>query len=632
MTAISSRLSYKLTAVLVLVLTLISLFFLFLLQRTYHMQLQAERRQASEEVNLLLEASLENAMLKRDIPGLQEIVDRLGQRPSMLNVSILNVSGEVRFSSDHAMIGKPYQPPLQTICPECSGGLSRATESTQLLENSRGKKIFRSVNPVKNREACRECHGSVNENPVNGILVVDYDAEPVVEKARSVTMGLLFAGAVSMGLTIFTIGWFMRRHVIKPVQHLKEISEKLASGDLSARADTDSKDEFRELANSYNFMAERLDKSLQQLLEKESYLQALIDAIPDGIRVIDENFQVVNANRAYLQQLQLTPDEVIGEPCYQSSHHRQEPCVPTLIACPVVEIGKKARPIKTMQNFIDRNGEYSEVQVFAAPLQIDTQDGRRLFVVESIRDLEKEINFSHEQKLSALGQLSAGVGHEIRNPLGSIRIALQSTMQKLKNHPDNLDDVMHYLELVDGEIDKCVSVTERLLKLSALPSEQKELVDIHQAIEDTLQLLEYEREKSGIDLQLDLDAEKPRVLAAESDIRMLFINLAQNAFHALYQGGALIVVTKVRDGNVEISFRDTGPGISTEHKPHIFEPFFSRRVDGTHGTGLGLTISKSIAERHGGTIRVRDVNPHGAEFIVTLPLADTVMGDSTENE
>jgi signal transduction histidine kinase len=338
---------------------------------------------------------------------------------------------------------------------------------------------------------------------------------------------------------------------------------------------------------------------------------------------------VLNANKAYREHLQLNEDEAIQACCYHASHQRQEPCIPTLITCPVSKLMDHSLPVKTMQNFIRKNGEYSMVQVFAAPLEIVSADGKEVHVVESIRDLQTDINFSHEQKLSLLGQLAAGVAHEIRNPLGSIRIALQSIMKKLKSDSLDYNDTMHYLELVDGEIDKCVSVTERMLKFSSFPSDQRELVDVNQAIRDVLTLLDFERADKGIQVIKILDDSEPRILASESDIRMLFINLVQNAFHALYKGGELTVRSVVSEEQVTVDFLDNGPGIPYEYKAHIFEPFFSRRPDGRKGTGLGLTISKSIAERYGGTIMVRDVSPSGAQFIVTLPLPDRMEVSAT---
>ena len=227
MKALEAKLTYQLTAILLLVLALTSLVFLLLFFATYQLQLRSERSQASEQVNLLLQASLENAMLKRDLSGLQAIVDRLGRQPAILDVSILNTAGEVRFSSHSEQVGNYYSQQLEELCPGCGDDSSESNATTKLLKNSNGKSVFRSVNPVKNRDACMGCHGSVVKNPVNGILVVDYDAEPIIKKARSGILGVLFAGLVVMLLTILTIGWFMRHYIVRPVKHLKNISEEL---------------------------------------------------------------------------------------------------------------------------------------------------------------------------------------------------------------------------------------------------------------------------------------------------------------------------------------------------------------------------------------------------------------------
>ena len=625
-------LNRKLTLVLLLVSALTSALLLLLLYDNYQIQLQKERSQASHQINMLLQASLENAMLKRDRTGLQEILDRLGAQPTVVDVAILNPQGEVRFSAGQEGLGVLFEPALAELCPNCDGDLRQAEAATHFLTEPDGMKILRSVHPVPNRRACQSCHGTVEENPVNGIFVVDYDAASITKKARTGLLGLMAAGLAVLLSAVLAMWWFMRRNVIAPVMHLADVSEALSQGDLAARVDLVGKDEFSELGERFNTMASRLQNSLDQLLEKEAYLQALIDAIPDGIRVIDESFTVVNANSAYQQLLKLTPDEIINKPCYQMSHHRDSPCPPTLITCPVHEIGLGKTSIKTMQNFTATDGSHERVQVFAAPFDLELDGKPRRFVVESIRDLMRDVLFSQEQKLSALGQLAAGVGHEIRNPLSSIRLALQATLRKLEGDNLDADQIKKYLHLVDGEIDKSIDITERLLKLSALPGDHLQLVDVNKAVEETASLLRYEGEQLGIELELDLDAVQPRVLAAESDIRMLVLNLMQNAHHAMLDSGNLSIKTRLSDGQVSISFKDNGVGIAAEHKAYIFDPFFSHRADGVHGTGLGLTICQSIVQRYEGRIEVEDGFPKGTTFKIILPEAGNNRGNQVEQK
>jgi signal transduction histidine kinase/HAMP domain-containing protein len=616
----SGKLNRKLTLMLYGVLTLTSLLFLVLLVGAYKIQLQAERGRASSQLNMLLGATLENAMLKRDLEGLRAIVDRLGEQPDIIDVSILNPAGEVRFSSNPKKRGKMISGSLDAWCDGCEGDFSHASITTRFTNNDKGISVLRSVNPVHNKPPCAVCHGDPAAHPVNGVLVVDYDATPIMQKAMTGLLGMLAAGFVVMLLTLGTVWWFIRKDVLNPVTELDTACQHLAQGDLAFRSRIRTEDEFGSLSKNFNTMAERLENSLIQLLEKETYLQGLIDAFPDGIRVIDENFITVNANNAYKEMLHLGDDSLVGEFCYKSSYQKSTPCPPTLITCPVHEIAQNPVPIKTMHEYVTANGSFTKVQVFAAPMTVEVDGRQRRYVVESVRDLMKDIHFSHEHKLSALGQLAAGVGHEIRNPLSSIRLALDSVLKKLHAEENINPHVIEYLELVDGEIDKCLDITGRLLKMSSLPGEECQLVAVNISVRETVSLVHYEGEKQDIEISLHFDESEPRVFATETDVRIVVLNLVQNAFHAMPNGGKLDIATRVAGEHVELLFSDTGVGIPAENLPHIFEPFYTHRADGKKGIGLGLTICQSIVDRYHGAI---GVEPAGAGFNtcfkVTLP-------------
>ena len=615
-----TSLNHKLITLLLSVLVLMSLVFFLLFWATYQTQLRGERSEASRTVNQLLQASLENAMLKRDIPGLRGIVKRLSEQPEIRDVVILNPRGEVRFSGANREIGKPYEIALRQVCPSCTADMQAARPSTQFTIDRNGHEVLRSVNPVRNHFPCSQCHGDPKQHPVNGILVVDYDAQPVIRKARSSLAGLAAAGLIITLMTSWLVWRFMRRYVIGPVSQLTQVSQEIAQGNLKERVKMNGSEEFENLADNFNLMADRLDASLEQLLEKETYLQALIDAIPDAIRVIDENYTVVQANAAYRKMLGLDDKQAIGQPCYVSSHNRESPCPHTLLTCPVYEIAKNGEPVKTMQQFIPADVNPREVQVFAAPMSVPIDNNGKPYIVESIRDLIHDLRFSHEQQLAALGELAAGVAHEINNPLASIRLALQSVIGKLDSTHASPENLKNYLALVDGEIDKCIAVSQSLLKLTTLPGEKRQLVEINTAIRETVSLLRYEAEKSGISIELKLADPTPRMIAADNEIRMVVLNLTQNAFHAMPNGGTLTIRSSEENNAIIMIFEDNGAGIRPEDKPYIFDPFFSHRVDEVHGVGLGLTICQSIVDRYNGEIQVSDVLPHGARFTVRIPV------------
>lgn len=592
----------------------------------YSRQVNTERKWAAEQINILLRTSLENAMLKRDLPGLREIVRNFGKQEGVARVLILNASGEVRFASDDRWLGHQVAE-TSAPCDGCGPGRPHS----RFLSTSEGVEVLRAAHPVPNQAACVGCHGAVAERPINGILVVDFETSHWRTEARRTAMSMLIATLAVTMLGLILLAVLMRRWVIEPIERVTEAATALADGQLSRRVDVGTHDEIGRLAESFNAMAANAENNLALVANERTFLQELLDALPDGVRVIDRNYAVILANREYCELVGLTHAEVLTMPCYTSSHGRSEPCSATLEMCPLAELKPHLRRLKCTQRFKSQH-RHRNVEINAAALSSGYPGADRL-VVEVIRDIEAEVDYSHEQRLSSIGQLAAGVAHEIRNPLGSIRVALQTLLQSVDANRVDINVMRHYLQLVDKQIDGCVDITARLLLLSAHRSGVPELVEVNRALGETVTLLGYDMELHRIAVVVQLDDSQPRVIGSESDIRMLCLNLLQNALHAMPDGGELAVSTQANETEVHISVRDTGVGISDADLPHVFEPFFSRRADGTRGTGLGLAIVKSIVQRHRGAVSVSTDTGVGSTFKVMLPLATPqVMHPMQEGE
>lgn len=600
-----SRLSRKFAIGTAAGLLASSLVFLLLFLALYRTEIASERAAAAAQVNQLLQTSLENAMLKRDLQGLKLIVQRLGEQPGIRAVAITNPAGQIRFASDPRLLGQ-----------QRAIGADLQVATTQFTVDAQGKQLLRSINPVANRAPCKECHGEATERPINGILFVDYDAAPILHKARMTTLLLMGSGAIIVLLNIGGGWWFINRYVIRPVDQLATASQAIAGGDLEHRAVPRGNDELAQLGHAFNGMADQLKERIDDSEYQRDYLQALIDAIPDGVRVITPDFRIVLTNQAYRRQMRLAADDDgVGDTCHRISHRSDTPCPTTLTTCPVHEITTHGDPVQALHRHYDSNGQVSDVEIYAAPMTITLAGHAQTLIVESIRDLSKQIDYSHEQKLSELGKLATGVAHEIHNPLASVRLALHSLRRRVT---DDDNEVTEYLELVDREVDKCVEATERLLRLGMSPSQTPELVEVERVVEDTLSLLRWEAEAQHITLTTELDSGL-RVMASDSEMRMVILNLVQNAFHAMPQGGDLKVTSKAVASSIWISVCDTGIGIEPDRLPHIFDPYYSRRADGANGTGLGLSIVRAIVENYAGTIAVKSTPGMGSVLSVSLP-------------
>lgn len=607
-------------------LLLLSLVFMLLLVALYYDQLQRERSAAAEQVNALFQAALENAMLKRDLDGLRDIVRRLGAQNTIRGAMIVNPVGEVRFASDPAMIGRRFDLASEPTCNVCHVDGGRAGTLTLFMDDEQGRAVMRSVNPVHNQLTCTGCHGPVEQKPVNGVLFVDYDAAALRHKAWHSALLLMVSGAAVILAATLGVWYLIRRLVLVPVAHLGAVSQAVADGDLGARVDLPGHDELAKLGARFNYMAENLQRSLLESREQQHFLQAVIDAVPDGVRVIADNYQVIAANRAFCRQAGLTMDEVVGLPCYRSSHRRDHPCLESVVKCPLQLLAEEGAAMKSAQQHYHGEGRCFRVEVSAARARLRADDGsERMVVIESVRDLDSELLFSHEQRLAALGELAAGVAHEIRNPLASIRLALQSTRRAIDRGTADLPRIAEYIGAVDSQIDKCIDISERLLKMSVPGEHRRQLVSVNAAVTETLSLLRYEAEESGITVTLDLWPQPLWLLATEAELRQVALNLMQNAFHAMPRGGTLHIETRCRQEWVTVAFVDSGCGIAAENLCWIFDPFFSRRADGKEGTGLGLAICLQTVKAYGGRIEVESEPGVGSRFTVILPNAEGKM-------
>lgn len=617
MTVAFSPLKRRILVRLLVTAGLLSALLLVAFLTVYRGQLVAERSRASLGFNLLLQASLENAMLKRDVPGLAEIVARLGGQPGIRGVMILNPAGDVRFASTPGRIGLH----LPALLPAAD---ARPHAGFAIAES--GDEVLRSVNPVRNQPPCKPCHGEAASHPVNGVLVVDYDASEIRAHAWRSALAFAVAGIGVLAAIMAVLWRSLNKQVLAPVARLTEASAAIEAGRLGRRVQLAGDDELAQLGGRFDRMADKLEAQMALVRAHEAYLQQVLDGLPDGVRVIRAaDMKVVLANRAFCRQVDRPAAEVLGQPCHRASHGRDEPCVPTMVICPLHELKEVGATLKSGHRHMRADGTPFPAEVHAILVELDSGGRKERYVVESVRDLGQAARVSHEQRLSELGLLAAGIAHEIHNPLGSVRLGVQGLTREIRAARIAPEQIVDYMGLIDQEIDNCIAVTRRLLLLARPPANSLQLVVLNEALADTLRLLQFDAETHGIAQRIELPESRLRMLADEAEIRMIFLNLIQNAHHAMPRGGTLTARLSEADGKAAIEIADTGVGMSAGQVERIFDPFYSRRADGVSGTGLGLTIVKNFIERMGGDIEVESVPGRGSTFRLRLPLAETAL-------
>ncbi len=254
-------------------------------------------------------------------------------------------------------------------------------------------------------------------------------------------------------------------------------------------------------------------------------------------------------------------------------------------------------------------------------------------IVERTRQLEEtQAQLLQSEKMSAIGQLAAGVAHELNNPLGGILGYAQFTLEKLqKNVPEKtsakeIQSYTRYLTDIEIQARRCKTIVQNLLRFSrSSRTVDFEDVDVNKAIEETVTFVEHQLHLNQIELEIALAPDLPHIQGNTGHLQQVFTNLIINAMHASAQNSSIRISTRFSPalgefgGAVEIMVIDHGCGIEEENLKKIFEPFFTTKEVGK-GTGLGLSVSYGIVKEHGGEITVNSTPGKGTTFTVILPV------------
>ena len=240
--------------------------------------------------------------------------------------------------------------------------------------------------------------------------------------------------------------------------------------------------------------------------------------------------------------------------------------------------------------------------------------GERIIERRAEERLKLEEKLSRAEHLSAIGEMTAGVSHEIRNPLGIIK----SSAQLMKKKMARLDPASNIPDIIVEESTRLDRIIRDFLDFAKPKTADLHPCAVEDIIEKNLVFLASQIEDTHVRIVKDFQDHLPEILADPAMLYQAFLNIMLNAFQAMDDDGTLTIATRLEEGNVRVSFTDTGEGIDEEIIKKIWTPFFTTKET---GTGLGLGIIKNIIEAHGGTIEISTGTPQGTRLDITLPSA-----------
>lgn len=265
--------------------------------------------------------------------------------------------------------------------------------------------------------------------------------------------------------------------------------------------------------------------------------------------------------------------------------------------------------------------EVARAEVLAERAELERRVALRTSELERAQE-----TLIHTEKMSAVGQLVAGVAHELNNPL-TVVLGYSSLMLERISDPA----LRRKLESLHHAAESSRKIVQNLLAFARKQKVEKSLTDVNEVIERTVELRAYHLRSESIEVRYELQRDVPRTWADQHQLQQVVLNLVVNAEHAIQdsgKGGTLRFTTRRVAGTIEIEFEDDGPGIPTEIRTRIFEPFFTTKGVG-RGTGLGLSICYGIIADHGGSIQVESEMGRWTRFLISLPLQEApVVGRS----
>lgn len=438
--------------------------------------------------------------------------------------------------------------------------------------------------------------------------------------------------------------------------------EKISHGDLTQRTTVKNEDEVGNLAMSFNKMVDKLEKAQSELkdininleskvedrtkelqyeinvriraekeLQKsEKRYRTLFEGVPVGLYRTTQEGKVLDANPTLVKMLgypdrkslfEVNANDIYVDPKVRNRMH-------TIMDRAGVVYNSEQRMRRydgkiiwsqdTARAVLDGEGQ---TLYYEGSLQDITErknaeqnllEAKKKAELALIELKEYQSIMIHKERLAALGELSAGIAHEINNPLSIVSGYVQMLLMD-----DNVNiRIKENAKIIEQQVRRASLIVDKLLQFSKGAKSEITKVDVNQIVENILVLLKHQFKLFNITVVKQLDLKLDPINADPSQLQHVFHNIISNAVDAMPKGGTLTVSTGLKDGYVEVRFADTGWGIPKKNQGRLFDPFFTTKEA---GTGLGLSLSFGIVEAHKGQIVVKSSINKGATFILKLP-------------
>ena len=482
-----------------------------------------------------------------------------------------------------------------------------------------------------------------NESDVVGVVVVNYYVPySLVSKMKEITESYhefrqlkILKNPIRSGyiITLFLIttvivffsywmGVYLANGMTRPIQELVEATRAVADGNLDIRIESHSVDEIGMLVDSFNRMTDdlrtkqqalnssnlELSRINQEIERRRQYMEIVLRNLAAGVISVDREGVVRTINTSAERLLNANTGNVLGRNFRNVIKDKHLEIVTELLR----GLSASQHDSISRQVSLDVRGNRLVLNLHLTMLR--DENGETLGMVMVLDDLTQMMR---AQRMAAWREVARRIAHEIKNPLTPIQLSAQRLRKRYLSRFSEDETVFdECTEMIIKSVDELKNLVNEFSNFARLPTIQPEPNDLNVLVRETLTL--YQEGHRGVVFSFGQDDKLPQITIDRDQIKRVIINLLENAVAAM-EGQGNVTITSRYDAELRIvalAIADDGPGILPEDKPRLFEPYFSTKKS---GTGLGLAIVSSIIADHGGFVRVRDNEPHGAVFLIELP-------------
>jgi two-component system phosphate regulon sensor histidine kinase PhoR len=492
-------------------------------------------------------------------------------------ITIVNVEGVVLADSE----GDPRSMENHRFRPEVF----------QALQGTIGKSI--RLSPTIKEEMLYVALPLEKDGKISGVVRLSLHLKDINKLLSDLKAKIALVAAI-MTVLLLVFALLFSQSISGPIKKVIAASREVASGDFSIKVILKSKDELRDLAESFNTMTEELKTFFTEISNKQEELNSIISSIHEGLLVVDKSGKILLSNESVKK---MTQSELLDGRYYW-------------------EVVRSSKFDELMNRVMEKKESSSaEVEVNEKIyLSSAAYLGSQELAVVTLHDLTEMKRLERIKK-----ELVVNVTHELRTPLTAIKGFVETLEEEGDKKKQN------YLRIIKRNTDRLIRIVEDLLSLTELEEKEfpleREEVNLKELAENVFKIFEREAKEKDLYLKLLADEKLPLVRADSFRLEQMFVNLLDNGLKYTEKGGVTIYLIR-KEGEVIIEVQDTGIGIAAEHLPRIFERFYTvdkARSRKLGGTGLGLSIVKHIVLLHGGKIQVKSDLGLGTKFTVTLP-------------